>query len=420
MPYRSLKSIFHEFDNARAETEEQNRRSSPSALHWRYKIGDHQMFAVVTTEIVLLLQSTMSTEREALALWRQLPHGVQINYLHSMIVEEIQASNEIEHVHASRQEIAEAIESLAESDPARSKRFGEMVRLYVAMGEQRLSEPSDLDDIRSLYDEALAGETRDKDLPDGARFRAGPVYITSGTRTVHSGVMPESAIDAGLSAMLDQSVDSMIPQLIRAVAGHFIFEHVHPFYDGNGRMGRLLLALDLGHVLSPVAWLSLSATISDHKERYYRAFADSEHPLGRGDTTVFVETMLSIIDESLSRLLKDLTTRSDQLHGLRERMVQLPIPSDGDSPSWDPEQADDLRTVLFILGQVSLFSPTGVITLDELALSRERSKQFVRPLTLYLERIGLIETVSKRPLRFRLSRQGGELLGLTNQIPWLN
>lgn len=79
MSYRSLKSIFHEFDNARAETEEQNRRSSPSALHWRYKIGDHQMFAIVTTEIALLLERTMSIKREALALWRQLPHGVQIN-----------------------------------------------------------------------------------------------------------------------------------------------------------------------------------------------------------------------------------------------------------------------------------------------------------------------------------------------------
>lgn len=337
-----------------------------------------------------------------------------------MIVEEIQASNEIEHVHSSWREIAEAIESLAGSDPTRSKRFREMVWLYVAMGEQRLSGPSDLDDIRSLYDEALAGEIRDKDLPDGVRFRAGPVYITSGTRTVHSGIMPESAIDAGLSAMLDQSVDSIIPQLIRAVAGHFIFEHVHPFCDGNGRMGRLLLALDLGHVLSPVAWLSLSATISDHKERYYRAFADSEHPLGRGDTTVFVETMLSIINESLSRLLKDLTTRNDQLHELRERMVQLPIPKDGDSPSWDPEQADDLRAVLFILGQVSLFGPTGVLTLDELAHNMDRSKQFIRPHTRSLDRLGLIQTVSKRPLRFRLNEQGGEFLGLANQIPGLD
>lgn len=417
MAYRSLKSIFHEFGQTRAETEERNRRSSPSALHWRYPIGDHLMFAVLTTEIAVLLERTMSLEREAVTRWRRLPAGVQVNYLHSMIVEEIQATNEIEHVRSTRREIAEAIESLTESGPTQSKRFREMVRLYLTMGEHQLSRPSDLDGIRSLYDEALAGEIRDEDLPDGARFRAGPVGVTSGNRTVHSGAVPESAIDAGLSAMLAQSGDDSIPRLIRAVAGHFIFEHVHPFYDGNGRMGRFLLALDLSEVLSPVAWLSLSATISDHKERYYRAFVDSEHPLARGDATVFVETMLSIIAESLGRLVQDLTTRSDQLQALGERMEQLSIPSDGDGSAVEPEQADGLRAVLFILGQVSLFGPTGVLTLDELARNSGRSKQFVRPHTRNLERRGLLETVSRRPLRFRLSRQGRELLGLAGQVP---
>jgi Fic family protein len=76
-------------------------------------------------------------------------------------------------------------------------------------------------------------------------------------------------------------------------------------------------------------------------------------------------------------------------------MKDLPILLDGDDAAQSEEQAEDLRTLLFILGQVSLFGPTGAITLDELALSGERSKQFVRRHTRYLERVGLIETVSK-------------------------
>ena len=408
MSYRSLKSIFHQFDKDRAEAEEQNRRSSPSALHWEYMIGDHQMFALVTAEIAVLLERAMLTEREALGLWQRLPGAAQMNYLNSMIVEEIQASNDIEQVHSSRREISAALASLAAGAPSGSKRFREMVRLYLAMSQQKLSMPSDLGGIRSLYDDAIADEVRDEDAPDGTRFRAGPVDITSGTRPVHSGVVPESAIDAGLSAMLGQSGDDAIPRLIRAVAGHFIFEHVHPFYDGNGRMGRLLLALDLGQVLSPVAWLSLSTTISDNKGQYYRAFGDSEHPLNRGDTTAFVEAMLGIIAESLGRLRQDLATRGDQFDGLGERMQQLSVAS----PAMDADLDADQRAVLFILGQALLFGPEGSLTLDDLARDMERSKQFVRSQTLRLEQRGLIQTVSKRPLRFRLTREGNDLLGL--------
>ncbi|MFZ2526987.1 MAG: Fic family protein [Rhodococcus sp. (in: high G+C Gram-positive bacteria)] len=56
--------------------------------------------------------------------------------------------------------------------------------------------------------------------------------------------------------------------MIRAVVAHFIFEYTHPFYDGNGRTGRYLLALDLRQVLAPYAGLALSATVADNKDRH--------------------------------------------------------------------------------------------------------------------------------------------------------
>ena len=142
MSYRSLKSVFHQFDKAHAEAEEQTRRSFPSALHWDYKIGDHSMFAVVTAEIAVLLGRVMLEEREAFGLWQRLPGAAQVHYLNSMVIEEIQASNDIEHVHSSRQEIADAIRSLTADGRVKSKRFQEMVRLYLAMSQQGLSKPT--------------------------------------------------------------------------------------------------------------------------------------------------------------------------------------------------------------------------------------------------------------------------------------
>lgn len=408
MSYRSLKSIFHQFDKARANSEERNRRSSPSALHWQYRIGDYQMFAIVTTEIAVLLERVMHKENEALGLWWRLPQAAQMNYLESKIVAEIQATNDIEQIHSSRREIIAAIDSLTAGDSTRSKRFKEMVRPYLAMTEQTLRKPSDLDGIRRLYDDALSGEVDAENTPDGARFRAAPVHVATGIGAVHTGAMSESAIEDGLSVMLDQMGDDSIPLLIRAVAGHFIFEHIHPFYDGNGRMGRLLLALDLSEILSPVAWLSLSATISDQKNQYYQAFIESENPLNRGDITIFVTTMLGIIAESLGTLYQDLATRSERLDRLAKRMRQVSESSDGLAAKMD----DNLRAVLFVLGQAALFAPIGSLTLDDLARTMEVSKQSVRPLTRSLDELGLVETLSKRPLRFRLSEQGRDFLGL--------
>lgn len=193
-----------------------------------------------------------------------------------------------------------------------------MVRLYLAIGDGEAENPQTLDDVRAVYDAVTRGGTRDEDAPDGRRFRQGPVSIESGTTVVHTGVLPESAIEDALTLMLSQGRDDSIPRLIRAVVSHFIFEYTHPFYDGNGRTGRYLLALDLRRVLAPYASLALSPTVADNKDRYYRAFADAENPLNRGDLTSYLIDMLEIIAEAQHRLLLDLSERRRKIDTIAE------------------------------------------------------------------------------------------------------
>lgn len=75
----------------------------------------------------------------------------------------------------------------------------------------------------------------------------------------------------------------------------------------------------------------------------------------------------------------------------------------------------DTLTVLSIIGQASLFGERGEVDLDTIASSTRKSKQYVRPKTVDLVDRCLVEETSGRPLRFRLTAQGRELLGLDDE-----
>lgn len=418
MTYRTLKSIFYQRDRAGLEAEERSRRESPAAIHWDLMIGDFQMFALMTPEVVTLIERIMSFEPKIQAQWDGLPGRARDDYLHRMVIDEIQATNEIEQVRSTRKEISAAIKAVQAERPTENKRFMEMVRLYLDIGSDEAEGPQTLDDVRGIYDAVTAGEIRDEDAPDGLRFRQGPVSVESGTKIVHTGVMPESAIDDALTVMLSQGRDDSIPHLIRAAAAHFIFEYAHPFYDGNGRTGRYLLALDLRQVLAPYASLALSATVADNKDRYYRAFTDAENPLNRGDLTRYLIAMLEIIAEAQHRLLLDLSERREKIDAVEARLralvtdEQFPLSIGLDRESAPPVDPGDIASILFTLGQAHHFDVNRAVKLHTLADVMGRSTQFARPRLQRLDDAGIIETVTRKPLRFRLTPRGASLLGL--------
>lgn len=379
------------------------------------------MFALMTPEVATLIERIMSFEPKIRTEWDGLPVRARSHYLHRMVIDEIQATNEIEQVRSTRKEISEAINVVRADRPNADKRFAEMARLYLDIGNDEAESPQTLDDIRAVYDAVTRGEIRDDDAPDGKRFRQGPVSVTSGIKVVHTGLLPESAIDDALTLMLSQGRDDSIPRLIRAVVAHFIFEYTHPFYDGNGRTGRYLLALDLRQVLAPYASLALSATVADNKNRYYKAFSDAENPLNRGDLTPYLIDMLEIIAEAQHRLLLDLSERRQNIDTLAARIrvlladEQFPLSVGLDRESPPPVASDDIGDVLFTLGQAHYFDANRAVRLNTLADVVGRSTQFVRPRLQRLDDAGIIETVTKRPLRFRLAARGVSLLELDRE-----
>ena len=106
--------------------------------------------------------------------------------------------------------------------------------------------------------------------------------------------------------------------LVKSCVFHYEFEFIHPFLDGNGRMGRLWQTMILKEYSPVFEYLPIETLIKEQQKDYYHVLETSDN---QGNSTHFIEFMLEIIDISLEELLgtQNLTLRNiDRINIFKE------------------------------------------------------------------------------------------------------
>ena len=151
-------------------------------------------------------------------------------------------------------------------------------------------DPFSVDDLLKAH-EAMMKEL----ISENGRFRSGGVGVFNGKALVHM-APPANMVPGQIQDLFSWYKASEIHPLIRSAIFHYEFEFIHPFADGNGRVGRMWHSLLLGRWNEIFYWLPVEDLIRSRQEEYYKALGKSDRD---ADSSAFVEFLLQVILDTL-------------------------------------------------------------------------------------------------------------------------
>ena len=310
MGYESLEKIYYTRPQEHVEAYH-SRFDSPMTRHFDFPIQE------------LLSEEVYRKHEELLQALRAVPPLVLEQFVLSSLVDEVRATSDIEGVHSTRREIKEVVTGVT-----RSARFSSIVGKY----QNILEDSSQMNfqtcqDVRTFYDEFAHKEVvliNPTDELDGMLFRRDSVEVTSPTgKILHRGVHPESRIIQMLGVALDVLNSTDIPLLARVAIFHYLFEYVHPFYDGNGRTARFIVSYFLAGRFNKLVALRLSVLIKKNRKKYYALFRETDSEWNCGDLTPFVLGFVEIIAATFDDIISALNLKVTQLIKYQQRIPKL-------------------------------------------------------------------------------------------------
>ncbi|EME3492370.1 Fic family protein [Enterococcus faecium] len=399
MSYKLLRKLsYSNLDIYREEAK--SRLTNPLAVKTSLKITPYmreqkiydkkyELFYLPTQELTKLKEMLFLNSKIIIELQESLPTIAQKKVFLDNLLEEIKSTNDIEGVHSSRREIEEAIDVVLQKSE-KNKRFVGIVNLYMKFQDSEYSEIKKCEDIRKIYDELLKDEIEPKKLPDGKLFRTDKVYVNKNGRPVHEGVGKNDNIEEDITKEIEILINFMnshdITSIEKCLISHYYLEYIHPFYDGNGRLGRFIACSYLSRKLDYLSAISFSTSIKKKRGVYGTSFSEVSNPRNLGEITGFIIDMLNLLIEGQQNIIDELSEGKNLLSQIGEYLKTLDL-------------AEEEQTIMFILAQDYLFSRFNRLEDRELWQITKR-KVSKRKLKIALEKLvktGYLVQIKQKP-----------------------
>ncbi len=229
-------------------------------------------------------------------------------------IKTIQSSLEIEGNTLTEEQITALLENKRVIAP--QKDILEVQNAIQVYDQLQKFNPNSIKDLEKAHGVLMQGL-----IENAGKLRTKNVGIVQGSKVKH--VAPDGGMVKGLMNDLFiylKSDEDII--LIKSCVFHYEFEFIHPFIDGNGRMGRLWQTLILMQKYPVFEFLPVESLIKENQEAYYKVLEQSDNI---GQSTPFIEWMLNIILQALENLLKTQNrtlTAEDRIELFKDKVGQ--------------------------------------------------------------------------------------------------
>ena len=345
-----------------------------------------ELFFLPIKNVLMLQDEIIQNSRDILNLSNELPE-VALNYcVREIMVNEIIKSNGIEGVHTTKKDVYDSMNS------NKKYRFSGIIKKYKQITENKIEKINSAEEIRKIYDEVFSEEImiNPENQLDGKLFRKGLVYVTdSSMKNVHLGDSNEELILKHIQNLIIFMNKKDINFLLKACIIHYYFEYIHPFYDGNGRFGRLIFSMYLARKLDVFTGLSLSYAIFSEKEKYSKLFLNTSNSKNFGEITFFLIGMLELIKKGQESIMKMLEDKIEKLNFSRNYLNNLNL-------------SDLKKNIMFVYIQNHIFSNSDLED-KELCKIINMSRPTLKNNIEQLIKKEYLTKISKKPITHVLS-----------------
>ena len=339
-----------------------------------------ELFFLPINDILMLQDEIMQNSKKILKLSGELPKIAQKYCIREIMINEITKSEGIEGVHTTKKDVYNSMNS------TKIDRLSGIIKKYKQITEKKIEKIDSAKEIRRIYDEIFGEEIliNPENRLDGKLFRKNSVFITDGFKNIHLGDLTEEIILKHIEDLIKFSNRKDISFLFKDCIAHYYFEYIHPFYDGNGRCGRMIFSMYLARKLDIFTGLSLSYAIFSEKEKYSKLFLNTSSSKNFGEVTFFIKGMMGFIKKGQKSIKEMLENKIEKLNFSRDYLDNLAL-------------SDSEKKIMFIYIQNNIFSEFPLKD-KELSKILEISRAKLRIHIENLMKKGYLVEISKNPM----------------------